>query len=369
VVVDSALTNPALFDGQSTGKEYTASYDVGVNSNPRQLGVVFGRMVVWNGMTSGSLDKGCALVVLKDGWNGHMTITDGRYEIYNVPGFGDIKDWMRKLGNERAQEQAAHYGCGNRDFDKGEITIWNSNMPSPPNGYLPGPTGSLTTTMATGNMSGTIVTISGMTVDQCVAAYNDNIGYWKSKDLSTKDKVLAALKAAGVTYDQIDFVRVADGNVQIASATNLHVPYPMGLATDATPDQLTQDAFKSVDLGNGNSLNSDVTLKGKFGGVIWFDVRNWKQFCGPEAQISNQAAASAPAAASNDPILTGVGQSKEFAAGSSVVAYKIQLKDGTVLTPNGCYTKDLKQGGTATDGVINPVAAQYANAPACNNVP
>jgi hypothetical protein len=119
------------------------------------------------------------------------------------------------------------------------------------------------------------------------ADFNANIASWNKKDLSTKEKVLSALKAAGVTYDQIDFVRVADGNVQIASATNLHVPYPMGLATDATADQLVQGAFKSVDLGGGNSLNSDVTLKGGFGGVIWFDVRNWKQFCGPEAQVSN----------------------------------------------------------------------------------
>jgi hypothetical protein len=368
VVVDNALTHPVLFDGQSTGKQYTANYDIGVNSNPRQLGIVFGRYVTWDNQASGSLENGCALVILNQGWNGNLGITDGRYEIYNLPAFGEIKDWMRKLGNERAAEQAAHYGCGNRDFDKGEITIWDSTMPSPPNAFLPGPNGSVS---ATGNLSGANTVIS-MTVSECQAAYTKAINTFNTPAITTNDQALAALKRLGVTYDQIDVARlgVENGqvvNVQIASATNLYVPATMGFATDATADKLTQGAFKSVDLGDGNSLNSDVRLSGGFGGVIWISVQNWAQFCGPDSQINSQVAPAA--AASNEPILTGVGQSKDFAAGSSVVAYKIELSDGTVLTPEGCYAKDLKQGGTATDGVINPVPAQYEGAPVCTNMP
>jgi hypothetical protein len=119
VVVENALTHPMLFDGQSTGKEYTTHYDIGVNTAPRQIGIVFGRYAEWNTQTSGSLDKGCALVVLYQGWNGNLGIQDGRYEIYNLPAFGDYKQWGVKLANERAAEQAAHYGCPAKDITKG----------------------------------------------------------------------------------------------------------------------------------------------------------------------------------------------------------------------------------------------------------
>lgn len=119
------ITAPVLFDGQSTGKEYSASYDIGVNDG--QVGVSFGYALSWDGNRSGG--QGCGLVWLRQGWYPAFRITDGRYEVYDLPAT-DPEGWIRVLAEQRAAEQAANYDCPAKGF--AEIPQWDSSRPSPP---------------------------------------------------------------------------------------------------------------------------------------------------------------------------------------------------------------------------------------------
>jgi len=50
------------------------------------------------------------LVILMPGWYEDFSITDGRYEIYNLPS-ADPSGWTQVLIDQRVAEQATHYGC------------------------------------------------------------------------------------------------------------------------------------------------------------------------------------------------------------------------------------------------------------------
>jgi len=116
---------PVLFDGQSTGKEYRATYDIGIKDG--QVGILFGYGIVWKENASGG--EGCGLVWLKPGWYENLAITDGRYEIYDLPE-DDQEDWIKVLVEQRAAEQASDYQCPEKESD--EVPVWDSSAPSPP---------------------------------------------------------------------------------------------------------------------------------------------------------------------------------------------------------------------------------------------
>ena len=131
VVVQNDLTAPNLFDADSCPPEENpggCSLDVGVN--PGQIGLVFGWYITW---PKGELDaggEGCDLVILTPGWYENLLILDGRYEVYDVPS-ADYSGWVEVLGQQRAEEQAAHYSCPSKSFE--DIPQWVSSFPSPPN--------------------------------------------------------------------------------------------------------------------------------------------------------------------------------------------------------------------------------------------
>ena len=131
VVVQNDLVAPNLFDADSCPPEENpggCSLDVGVN--PGQIGSVFGWHIAW---PKGELDaggEGCDLVILTPGWYENLLILDGRYEVYDVPS-ADYSGWVEVLGQQRAEEQAAHYSCPSKSFE--DIPQWESSFPSPPN--------------------------------------------------------------------------------------------------------------------------------------------------------------------------------------------------------------------------------------------
>lgn len=130
VVVQNDLTAPNLFDADSCPPEENpggCSLDVGVN--PGQIGLVFGWHIAW---PKGKLDaggEGCDLVILTPGWYENLLVLDGRYEVYDVPS-ADYPGWVEVLGQQRAEEQASHYGCPSKSFE--DIPQWESSFPSPP---------------------------------------------------------------------------------------------------------------------------------------------------------------------------------------------------------------------------------------------
>lgn len=124
--ITNTLQSPELFDKQSTGKEYRATYDLGINDG--KLGIVFGTKV--ENLRTGEVVTGCALVALTEGWNDRIRITDGRYEIYTLPAPSRKvqQEWVEQLIAERRAEQAANYKC---DPNK-EVPRWKAERRSPP---------------------------------------------------------------------------------------------------------------------------------------------------------------------------------------------------------------------------------------------
>lgn len=62
---------------------------------------------------------------------------------------------------------------------------------------------------------------------------------------------------------------------------------------------------------------------------------------------------------------TGVGGTKPFYAHEAVVAFKLELDNGLISVPDGCYLAWAPTGGTATDGKVNPYGAETVGKPAC----
>lgn len=121
--VSSGLVHPVFFEGQSTGKEYRASYDVGVK--PAQVGIAFGYAIQWQGRSLGFPTDECGLVVLLPGWYEKLSLTDGRYEVYDLP--SSAQDfWIRDLARQRMEEQQNHYGCS----EKKDVPVWDSDKPA-----------------------------------------------------------------------------------------------------------------------------------------------------------------------------------------------------------------------------------------------
>ena len=119
----SSLVHPEFFEGQSTGKEYRASYDVGVKDN--QVAIAFGYSLEWKGRVLGFPTDKCGLVVLLPGWYEKFTLTDGRYEVYDLP-VGNQDFWIKDLARQRAEEQQNHYGCS----EKKDVPVWDSDKPA-----------------------------------------------------------------------------------------------------------------------------------------------------------------------------------------------------------------------------------------------
>lgn len=117
------LVHPIFFEGQSSGKEYTASYDVGVK--PGQVGIAFGYAIQWQGRSLGYPTDKCGLVVLLPGWYEKFTLTDGRYEVYDLPN-SNREFWIKDLARQRAEEQANHYACSL----KTDVPVWESSLPA-----------------------------------------------------------------------------------------------------------------------------------------------------------------------------------------------------------------------------------------------
>lgn len=117
------LVNPELHHADSHApEEGVGSFDIGVNSG--QVGIVFGYHLAWpqGGLDAGG--EGCDLVVLEPGWYENFEVTDGRYEVYDVPS-SDYIGWVKVLVADATQgrvaEQAAHYGC---PADTGHVLVW-----------------------------------------------------------------------------------------------------------------------------------------------------------------------------------------------------------------------------------------------------
>lgn len=126
--VANALVSPVLHHADSQPPENgVGSFDVGVKQG--QIGLAFGWHISWpkGGVDAGG--GGCDLVILTPGWYENIQVTDGRYEVYDVPS-SDYPGWVKVLGQERADEQAGDYGCPTRMFQN--IPQWESTIPSPP---------------------------------------------------------------------------------------------------------------------------------------------------------------------------------------------------------------------------------------------
>ncbi len=124
----NGLVNPVLHHADSQPPENgVGSFDVGVHKD--QVGLSFGWHIAW---PKGNLDAGgggCNLVLLTPGWYENLQVTDGRYEVYDVPS-SDYPGWVKVLGNQRADEQAKDYKCSQKSFS--DIPQWKSTIPSPP---------------------------------------------------------------------------------------------------------------------------------------------------------------------------------------------------------------------------------------------
>lgn len=130
VVYAAELEVPDLFDADSCPPEENpngCSLDVGVNYG--QVGVVFGWHVKWPSTELDAGGNGCNLVILRSGWYENLWFLDGRYEVYDVPS-ADHEGCIEVLATQRANEQAANYGCPEKDFE--DIPQWTSSVPSPP---------------------------------------------------------------------------------------------------------------------------------------------------------------------------------------------------------------------------------------------
>lgn len=122
------LEAPFLQHGDSHApEEGYGSFDIGVHAD--QVGLVFGWHVRWPKVKMDAGGEGCDLVLLTPGWYENLEILDGRYEVYTVP-TSDYDGWVKVLGQQRADEQAANYGCPTKTFE--EIPQWESPIPSPP---------------------------------------------------------------------------------------------------------------------------------------------------------------------------------------------------------------------------------------------
>lgn len=127
-IVTNDLVNPVLHHADSHPPEDgVGSFDVGVKNG--QIGLAFGWHIAW---PKGSVDAGgdgCDLVILTPGWYENLQVTDGRYEVYDVPS-SDYSGWVGVLGQQRADEQANDYGCPAKSFS--DLPQWKSPIPSPP---------------------------------------------------------------------------------------------------------------------------------------------------------------------------------------------------------------------------------------------
>ncbi len=88
------------------GESSVGMFDIGVNEG--QYGLVFGWNLAWGAQSIPG--EGCELVVLVSGWYEDFEITDGRYEVYDLPA-ADPSGWAEVLLSQRIEEQATHYGC------------------------------------------------------------------------------------------------------------------------------------------------------------------------------------------------------------------------------------------------------------------
>jgi hypothetical protein len=126
--VSNNLVNPVLHHADSQPPENgVGSFDIGVKNG--QIGLAFGWYIAWpkGGVDAGG--NGCDLVILTPGWYENLQVTDGRYEVYDVPS-SDYLGWVKVLGQQRADEQAKDYGCPAKSFQ--DLPVWESPIPSPP---------------------------------------------------------------------------------------------------------------------------------------------------------------------------------------------------------------------------------------------
>lgn len=98
----------------------------------RQIAIAFGMQIDYqtlSGAHSDDLQESirqpeyrCDMVVLRPGTFDGLILRDARVEVYNVPDL-DQSGWFRNLIAERAEEQAAHYGCPQHET----ISIWSAD--------------------------------------------------------------------------------------------------------------------------------------------------------------------------------------------------------------------------------------------------
>lgn len=108
VVGTEGLETPKLHHAgeDPAGEADPGLFDIGVN--PGQYGLAFGWNLAWG--ANNIPGEGCELVILVPGWYEDFEITDGRYEVYDLPAT-DPSGWAAVLLSQRIEEQADHYGC------------------------------------------------------------------------------------------------------------------------------------------------------------------------------------------------------------------------------------------------------------------
>lgn len=102
------LSSPELHHAgeDPAGEADPGLFDIGVNEG--QYGLAFGWNLAWGAYSIPG--EGCELVILVPGWYEDFEITDGRYEVYDLPST-DPSGWAAVLLSQRIAEQADHYGC------------------------------------------------------------------------------------------------------------------------------------------------------------------------------------------------------------------------------------------------------------------
>lgn len=116
-------------DATSTGTNQTVCYDIGVHEG--EFGIVKGYGIELGGESFGGDPNGCALIALSPGYYYGIAVTDGRWEVYNLPNSDplDPTGWSKVLAEQAMQVEHQLYDCAEKDLN--EIPVFFSDVEAP----------------------------------------------------------------------------------------------------------------------------------------------------------------------------------------------------------------------------------------------